>query len=174
MAFAVLILGIAMALLDTTIVNVALPTIRTSLHADEAALSWIISGYALAYGLTLIPAGRVGDRIGHKWVFIVGLAGFTVARLAAGLSDDTTTLIVARVVQGLAGGIFFPPVTALIQLMFPGRTRGAAVQEIVAHHLAVGFGHAATLALAVSAAFAVAAFGLVFALPRHISHEPTG
>ena len=126
MAFAVLILGVAMALLDTTIVNVALPTIRTNLHADEAALSWIISGYALAYGLALIPAGRVGDRIGHRWVFIVGLAGFTVASLAAGMSDDTTTLVVARVAQGLAGGIFFPPVTALIQLMFPGRTRGTA------------------------------------------------
>jgi len=126
MAFAVLILGIAMALLDTTIVNVALPTIRNSLHADEAALSWIISGYALAYGLALIPAGRVGDRIGHKWVFIVGLAGFTAASLAAGMSGDTTTLIVARVAQGLAGGIFFPPVTALIQLMFPGRARGTA------------------------------------------------
>jgi len=126
MAFAVLILGIAMALLDTTIVNVALPTIRTSLKADEATLSWIISGYALAYGLALIPAGRIGDRLGHKWVFIVGLAGFTLASLAAGLSQDTTTLIVARVVQGLFGGIFFPPVTALIQLMFPPRVRGKA------------------------------------------------
>ncbi|MFC5501155.1 MFS transporter [Lysinimonas soli] len=126
MAFAVLILGIAMALLDTTIVNVALPTIRTSLHADEATLSWIISGYALAYGLALIPAGRIGDRIGHKWVFIVGLAGFTLASLAAGISNDTATLIVARVVQGLFGGIFFPPVTALIQLMFPPRARGKA------------------------------------------------
>jgi EmrB/QacA subfamily drug resistance transporter len=126
MAFAVLILGIAMALLDTTIVNVALPTIRTSLNADEATLSWIISGYALAYGLALIPAGRVGDRIGHKWVFIVGLTGFTLASLWAGLSNDTGSLIVARVVQGLFGGIFFPPVTALIQLMFPPRRRGQA------------------------------------------------
>ncbi len=125
-AFAVLILGISMALLDTTIVNVALPTIKTSLNADEATLSWIISGYALAYGLALIPAGRIGDRLGHKWVFIVGLAGFTLASLAAGLSNDTATLIVARVVQGLFGGIFFPPVTALIQLMFPGRVRGRA------------------------------------------------
>ena len=126
MAFAVLILGIAMALLDTTIVNVALPTIRTSLKADEATLSWIISGYALAYGLALIPAGRVGDRIGHKWVFIVGLVGFTLASLVAGISNDASTLIIARVVQGLFGGIFFPPVTALIQLMFPPRVRGRA------------------------------------------------
>jgi EmrB/QacA subfamily drug resistance transporter len=125
-AFAVLILGVAMALLDTTIVNVALPTIRESLDASEATLSWIISGYALAYGLALIPAGRIGDRVGHKWVFIVGLSGFTLASLACGLAQTSEQLIIARVVQGLAGGIFFPPVTALVQLMFPPRVRGKA------------------------------------------------
>lgn len=126
LAFAVVLLGTAMALLDTTIVNVALPVIRTSIKADEATLSWIVSGYALAYGLALIPAGRIGDRIGHKWVFVVGIALFTVSSLAAGLSQDPGQLVAARVVQGLAGGIFFPPVTALIQLMFPGRVRGRA------------------------------------------------
>jgi EmrB/QacA subfamily drug resistance transporter len=126
LAFAVLILGIAMALLDTTIVNVALPVIRDSLNADEATLSWIISGYALAYGLALIPAGRLGDRIGHKPVFVVGLIVFTLASLWAGLAQDSTTLVVARVVQGLGGGIFFPAVTAFIQLMFPGPVRGRA------------------------------------------------
>jgi len=126
LAFAVLILGIAMALLDTTIVNVALPVIRDGLDADEATLSWIISGYALAYGLALIPAGRIGDRIGHKWVFVAGLVIFTLASLWAGLAQDSTSLVVARVVQGLGGGIFFPPVTALIQLMFPGQVRGKA------------------------------------------------
>lgn len=125
-ALAVLVLGVAMSLLDTTIVNVALPTIRTSLDASEGTLSWIISGYALAYGLTLVPAGRVGDRVGHKWVFIVGLAGFTLASLWCGLASGSTELIVARVVQGLFGGIFYPAVTALIQLMFTGRTRGKA------------------------------------------------
>jgi EmrB/QacA subfamily drug resistance transporter len=126
LAFAVLILGISMALLDTTIVNVALPTIRDSLDASEATLSWIISGYALAYGLVLIPAGRIGDRIGHKWVFIVGLAGFTLASLACGLAQSSEALIIARIAQGLFGGIFFPPVTALVQLMFPPRMRGKA------------------------------------------------
>lgn len=126
LAFAVLILGIAMALLDTTIVNVALPVIRERLSADEATLSWIISGYALAFGLALIPAGRIGDRIGHKWVFIVGLVVFTGASLWAGLAQDSTSLVVARVVQGFGGGIFFPGVTALIQLMFPGPVRGKA------------------------------------------------
>jgi EmrB/QacA subfamily drug resistance transporter len=126
LAFAVVLLGTAMALLDTTIVNVALPVIRTSIKADESTLSWIVSGYALAYGLALIPAGRIGDRFGHKWVFAVGIALFTIASFAAGVSQNSGELITARVVQGLAGGIFFPPVTALIQLMFPGRVRGRA------------------------------------------------
>ncbi|HEY5473068.1 MAG TPA: MFS transporter, partial [Candidatus Limnocylindrales bacterium] len=115
-----------MSLLDATIVNVALPTIRTSLDASEATLSWIISGYALTFGLALIPAGRLGDRYGHKWVFFTGLALFTTASLACGLAQDGTQLIVARVVQGLAAGIYVPAVTAYIQLLFTGRARGRA------------------------------------------------
>ena len=126
LALIVLLASMFMALLDTTIVNVALPTIRTSLDASESTLSWIISGYALAFGLVLIPAGRIGDRFGHKWVFFTGLAIFTAASLACGLVLDSTGLIVARVAQGLGGGIFLPAVTAFIQLLFPPRTRGRA------------------------------------------------
>jgi EmrB/QacA subfamily drug resistance transporter len=125
-ALIVLLAGMFIALLDTTIVNVALPSIRTSLDASEATLSWIISGYALAFGLVLIPAGRLGDRIGHKWVFFTGLALFTAASIACGLAQNDTQLIVARIVQGLAGGIFVPAVTAFIQLLFPAQSRGKA------------------------------------------------
>jgi len=125
-ALSVLLIGMFMSLLDATIVNVALPTIRTSLNASEATLSWIISGYALAFGLALIPAGRLGDRFGHKWVFFSGLALFTVASVGCGIAQDDMQLIVARVVQGLAGGIYLPAVTAYIQLLFTGRTRGKA------------------------------------------------
>ena len=125
-ALVVLLAGMFIALLDTTIVNVALPTIRTSLEASESTLSWIISGYALAFGLALIPAGRIGDRIGHKWVFFTGIALFTLASAACGLAQSDTQLVVFRVVQGLAGGIFVPAVTAFIQLLFPGRVRGKA------------------------------------------------
>ncbi|MFO7689758.1 MAG: DHA2 family efflux MFS transporter permease subunit [Cryobacterium sp.] len=125
-ALIVLMAGMFMALLDTTIVNVALPSIRTSLDASESTLSWIISGYALAFGLALIPAGRIGDRVGHKWVFFTGLALFTIASLACGLAQNDLQLIVARVAQGLAGGIFVPAVTAVIQLMFPPQARGKA------------------------------------------------
>ncbi|WP_440708321.1 MFS transporter [Herbiconiux sp. YIM B11900] len=125
-ALIVLLAGMCIALLDTTIVNVALPSIRTSIDASEATLSWIISGYALAFGLALIPAGRIGDRIGHKWVFFTGIALFTLASLACGLSQNDTQLVVSRVVQGLAGGMFVPAVTAYIQLLFPARSRGKA------------------------------------------------
>jgi EmrB/QacA subfamily drug resistance transporter len=126
LALTVLLVGAFMALLDTTIVNVAIPTIRTSLSASNATLSWIVSGYALAFGLALIPAGRVGDRLGHKWVFIAGLALFTAASLACGLAGDDTQLIAARAAQGLAAGMFFTPITALIQLMFSDRKRARA------------------------------------------------
>ena len=88
LALAVLLAGAFMALLDTTIVNVAVPTIRASLGASNATLSWIVSGYLLAFGLALIPAGRVGDRIGHKWVFIGGLSLFTLTSLACGLAES--------------------------------------------------------------------------------------
>ena len=125
-ALSVLLVGSFMSLLDATIVNVALPSIRTGIDASESTLSWIISGYALAFGLALIPAGRLGDRFGHKWVFFTGLALFTAASVACGLAQDDTQLVVARVVQGLAGGIYFPAVTAFIQLLFPGRVRGKA------------------------------------------------
>jgi EmrB/QacA subfamily drug resistance transporter len=122
----VLLLGMFMSLLDTTIVNVALQTIRTGLKADEATLSWIISGYALAFGVALIPAGRIGDRFGHKWVFIAGLTLFTLSSVACGLSQSSTELVIARVVQGIGGGMYFPAVTALIRLTFPPRRLGQA------------------------------------------------
>jgi EmrB/QacA subfamily drug resistance transporter len=130
-ALVVLLIGMFMALLDTTIVNVALQTIRENVNANgkpagEDVLSWIISGYALAFGIALIPAGRLGDRLGHKWVFFSGLALFTAASLACGLAQSDIQLIVFRVIQGLAGGIFVPAVTAYIQILFPGRVRGRA------------------------------------------------
>ena len=125
-ALIVLLAGMCIALLDTTIVNVALPSIRTSIDASEATLSWIISGYALAFGLALIPAGKIGDRIGHKWVFFTGIVLFTLASLACGLSQNDLQLVASRVVQGLAGGMFVPAVTAYIQLLFPPQLRGKA------------------------------------------------
>ena len=138
LAFAVLILGVAMSLLDTTIVNVALPVIRESIDADEATLSWIISGYALAYGLALIPAGRIGDRVGHKWVFVVGLVVFTGASAWAGLAQDPGSLVVARVVQGQGGEGLVEVVGQELEhdLVGPDHGRGAVVAELRVLHAA--------------------------------------
>jgi EmrB/QacA subfamily drug resistance transporter len=125
-AVAVVLTGAFMALLDTTIVTVALPSIRAAVHATSADLEWLVSGYALAYGLMLIPAGRVGDRIGHKRQFIAGLALFTLASVACGLSRTAGEIIAARVVQGLGAGIFYPAISATIQLSFTGQRRSRA------------------------------------------------
>jgi EmrB/QacA subfamily drug resistance transporter len=115
-----------MALLDTTIVNVALPSIRTGLHASSASLEWIVSGYALAYGLALVPGGRAGDRFGHKRLFLIGLTIFTLASVACGLSQSEAQIVVARIVQGLGAGLFFPSISATIQHSFTGPARSKA------------------------------------------------
>jgi EmrB/QacA subfamily drug resistance transporter len=126
LALAILLIGTTMSVLNSTIVNVALPTIRTSLDTTDAALSWIMSGWALAFGISFIPAGRLGDRLGHKWIFVVGVAVFTITSAACGLAQSEGQLIAFRVVQGLSGGLFFPTVSIYIQLMFTGRARGTA------------------------------------------------
>jgi EmrB/QacA subfamily drug resistance transporter len=125
-AVSIVLIGAFMALLDTTIVNVALPTIRTSLHASPAGLEWVVSAYALSYGLTLVPAGRAGDRFGHKPLFLIGLTIFTLASVACGLSQNQGEIVTARAVQGLGAGIFYPAIAATIQLSFTGPARSKA------------------------------------------------
>ena len=115
-----------MALLDTTIVTVALPTIRTGLRASPATLEWVVSAYALAYGLALVPAGRAGDRFGHKPLFVIGLTIFTLASAACGLSQNQAEIIAARAIQGIGAGIFYPAISATIQLSFTGSQRSRA------------------------------------------------
>src|SRR4051794_21420286 len=113
-----------MALLDVGIVNVALPSIRTDLRLDSGELQWILSGYALTFGLLLVPAGRYGDARGRRGVFVTGLSIFTLASAAAGLATGPLWLIIARLVQGAAGGIMIPQVAGLIQQLFEPRERG--------------------------------------------------
>ncbi|MEW9551950.1 MFS transporter [Nonomuraea sp. NPDC050783] len=126
-ALAVLLVGAFMALLDTTIVNVAVPTIHTSLKASESTLSWVLSGYMLAYGLALVPAGRLGDRYSHKPIFVVGLILFTLTSTACAFAQNDLQLDLARAAQGLSAGIFSTSITAFIHLMFPGDLRGKAL-----------------------------------------------
>jgi EmrB/QacA subfamily drug resistance transporter len=125
-AVSIVLVGAFMALLDTTIVNVALPSIRTGLHASPASLEWIVSGYALAYGLALVPGGRAGDRFGHKTTFLLGLTIFTLASVACGISQTQGQIVAARIVQGLGAGLFFPAISATIQHAFTGPARSKA------------------------------------------------
>jgi len=125
-AVSIVLVGAFMALLDTTIVNVALPSIRTGLHTSSASLEWIVAGYALAYGLALVPAGRAGDRFGHKPLFLLGLSVFTLASVGCGIAQDPAEIVVARIVQGLGAGLFYPAISATIQLSFTGRQRSKA------------------------------------------------
>lgn len=113
-----------MTLLDVSIVNVAVPSIEAALHAGPSDLQWVLSGYALMFGLVLVPAGRFGDARGRRNVFILGLALFTLTSAAAGLARSSTWLIVARLLQGAAAGILNPQVAGLIQQLFQGAERG--------------------------------------------------
>lgn len=115
-----------MTLLDVSIVNVALPSVRADLSATTSDLQWVLSGYALAFGLVLVPAGRVGDALGRRRAFVGGLALFTVASAACGLAPDASWLVAARLLQGVGGGTLTPQVSALIQHLFAGPERGRA------------------------------------------------
>jgi EmrB/QacA subfamily drug resistance transporter len=125
-ALAVCLVGGFMVLLDVSIVNVALPSIRTGLSASQSELQWVVSGYALTFGLLLVPAGRIGDVRGRRTMFVVALGLFTLASLACGLAPGSMFLVIARLVQGLAGGLLTPQISALIQQLFSGRERGTA------------------------------------------------
>ncbi|GAB3145935.1 MFS transporter [Micromonospora sonneratiae] len=113
-----------MTLLDVSIVNVAVPSMEAALRASPAELQWVLSGYALTFGLMLVPAGRFGDARGRRTVFVVGLALFTLTSAAAGLARSPTWLIIARLLQGAAAGVVNPQVVGLIQQLFHGPERG--------------------------------------------------
>jgi EmrB/QacA subfamily drug resistance transporter len=122
----VLCLGLFMNLLDTTIVYVATPSMLTSLHASLDQVLWVFNGFLLAFAVLLIPAGRLGDLFGPKRLFIAGLALFTAASAACGLSTDATQLVVARVVQGAGGALLTPQMLPFITALFPADRRGQA------------------------------------------------
>ena len=126
LAAIVMIVGALMDMIDVTIVNVALPTIRRDLHASATQLEWVVSGYMLAFAAALIIAGNLGDLFGRKRVFLAGVAVFGLASLAAGLSQSGAELITARVVQGVAAAAMTPQVLATFRAIFTGAERGKA------------------------------------------------
>ena len=103
----------------------ALPSIQQGAHASSDVLEWVVSGYALTFGLALVPAGRLGDRYGYKRLFLARLSLFTLASVACGVSQNAGELIIARLVQGLGAGIYYPAISAIIQRMFTGRDRSS-------------------------------------------------
>ena len=113
-----LCLGELMIVLDTTIVNVALPSIRTDLHFSDTALVWVVNAYMLTFGGFLLLGGRLGDLYGQRRFFLAGIALFTVASLACGLSTTQTLLIVARAVQGVGGAVVSAVALSLIMGLF--------------------------------------------------------
>ena len=124
---AVVMIGAAMMdLIDITVVNVALPTIRADLGASGSQLQWVVSAYMLAFAAVLIVAGSFGDLLGRKRMFIGGIAMFGVASLAAGLAQTPGELIAARVVQGAAAAAMIPQLLATFRVMFSGDERGKA------------------------------------------------
>ncbi|MFE3516497.1 MFS transporter [Streptomyces sp. NPDC059166] len=125
-ALAVCLVAGFMTLLDVSIVNVALPSIKEGLDTPESDLQWVLSGYALAFGLVLVPGGRLGDARGRRLMFMVGLTLFTLASAACGAAQSSLWLVIARLLQGAAGGLLSPQISALIQQMFSGRERGRA------------------------------------------------
>src|SRR4051812_38313281 len=119
MALYVLCSGVLMIVLDTTIVNVALPSIRADLHFTETSLVWVVNAYMLTFGGFLLLGGRLGDLFGHRKLFLLGLVLFTIASLACGLSNSQVMLITARAVQGLGGAVVTAVALSLIMDLFP-------------------------------------------------------
>src|SRR5438128_10849460 len=105
LALYVLCLGDLMIVLDSTIVNVALPSIRDDLGFSQASLAWVVNAYLLTFGGFLLLGGRLGDLYGHRRLFVGGIALFTLASVGCGLSTSQGALVAARTVQGLGGAV---------------------------------------------------------------------
>lgn len=117
---AVLLLAGFVTIFDLFVVNVAIPAMQAGLAASFAQIGFIVAGYELAFGVLLITGGRLGDRFGRRRLFVLGMAGFTLASLLCGLAPGANALIAARVLQGLAAALLFPQVYASIRVHFEG------------------------------------------------------
>jgi EmrB/QacA subfamily drug resistance transporter len=138
LALVVICFGQLMIMLDSTIVNVALPAIQHDLHFTQANLTWVVNGYLIAYGSLLLLAGRAGDLIGRKKVFLAGVAVFTLASGLDGLAVDSTTLIAARLLQGVGGAMSAGVILALIVTGFPKPDERAQAMSIFMFVIAGG------------------------------------
>jgi EmrB/QacA subfamily drug resistance transporter len=122
----VLTTGFFMIMLDTTIVNVAIPAMSAGLNTTLDQILWVLNSYILVYAVLLITAGRLGDLYGQRTLFAIGLAIFTVASGLCGFAQDANQLIVARILQGVGGALLTPQTLAILTSLFPPERRGAA------------------------------------------------
>lgn len=137
----VLLTALFMSLVGVSIVNVALPSIQTALNASQSDIQWVLSGYALTFGVVLVSAGRAGDIMGRGGLFLIGTGIFTLSSVAAGLAPDATWLNIARFVQGLGSGLLSPQGIGMIQQYFRGAERGRAfgyLGTVVGFSVAIG------------------------------------
>lgn len=123
---AIVLIGFFMILIDISIVNVSIPTLINDLHANLADVEWVVSGFALAYAALLITFGRLGDLFGRKLLFLLGLTVFTIASFFSGEASTISTLIIARIFQGVGGAMLSPAVLSIISSTFQGRERANA------------------------------------------------
>jgi EmrB/QacA subfamily drug resistance transporter len=123
----VLLAGQFMALLDVTIVNVAMPTIRADLHTTGSALQLVVAGYTVSYAMLLITGARLGDLFGRRRTYLTGLFLFTLSSLLCGLAPNAPTLIIARFLQGAGAALMVPQIMSIIQLRFTGPARATAL-----------------------------------------------
>ncbi|MGF6724006.1 DHA2 family multidrug resistance protein-like MFS transporter [Paraburkholderia sp. GAS41] len=132
-AIVVVALGITLAVLDSAIANVALPTIARDLHASAAASIWVVNAYQLAVTISLLPLASLGDRIGYRRVYLSGLILFTVASLGCALATSLPTLALARVIQGFGAAGIMSVNTALVRMIYPPKQlgRGVAINAMV-------------------------------------------
>jgi EmrB/QacA subfamily drug resistance transporter len=121
------ILGSSLSFIDGTVVNVALPTIQRELGATVADVQWIIEAYALFLSALLLVGGSLGDRLGRRRIFSLGIAIFTIASVGCGFAPNTTVLIFARALQGIGGALLVPGSLAIISASFSGQARGQAI-----------------------------------------------
>jgi EmrB/QacA subfamily drug resistance transporter len=119
--------ALAMAMLDNTVVNVAIPTITRELSASVSEIQWIVDGYVLAFASLLLTGGITGDRYGRKKVFLAGLVVFTVASFLCGISQTSTQLILARGLQGVGAAFLMPGTLSIITVTFPPEERAKAI-----------------------------------------------
>jgi len=187
LGLAVLLSGGFITIFDLFVVNVAIPSMQTTLSASFAQVGFIIAAYELAYGMLLIAGSRLGDRHGRRRVFMLGMAGFAFASALCGLAPTADTLIAARILQGMAAAMLFPQVYALIRVSYDGHARRRAfgllgmtlgLAAIAGQVLGGWIVHADLFGLAWRSIFLInVPLGLLaWRLARHIpeSREPSG